>query len=399
MKTVGIVAEYNPFHRGHARHLQESLRRAGEDAAVTAVMSGDFVQRGEAAVFSKYARAEAACRCGADLVIELPLPWSLASAEGFAAGAVSLLAALHADLLSFGSETADLDELEELAELFCRPDFPETVRESMKRHPNCSFPAARQQLAEELLGRKLPLLQQPNNILAVEYLKAIRLNGMKLRPLPILREGGTHDALRASELPSAAFIRKNLEEGQWPADLLPPEAERVFLREREQGRAATDRCTQELCLMSRLRFLPEETFRNLPDGQDGAGERLLHALRQSADYESFLHEAASRRFPLARVRRMATAAALGLCADDGRGVPLYARVLAFNGKGRLLLHDLSRTADVPLLVKAAHIRKLSGKAERDFLLGAQAHDFYTLFYPGKDERICGEDWRRGPAVC
>ena len=123
MKTIGVVAEYNPFHNGHAYHLAESRRKAGEDAAVIAVMSGDFVQRGEAAVYSKYARAEAACRCGADLVIELPLPWCAASAEGFAKAAVHILGSLGADVLSFGCETEDLDELIRVAELIGQDSF------------------------------------------------------------------------------------------------------------------------------------------------------------------------------------------------------------------------------------------------------------------------------------
>ena len=134
MKTVGIAAEYNPFHRGHACQLSACRRMLGEDAVFAAVMSGDFVQRGEAAMFSKFARAEAACRAGIDLVVELPLPWSLASAEGFASGAVSLMQALQADAVSFGAETDNPEELEELAELFCRPDFHEQVCERMKQH-------------------------------------------------------------------------------------------------------------------------------------------------------------------------------------------------------------------------------------------------------------------------
>ena len=398
MKTIGIAAEYNPFHRGHLRHLEESCRMAGGDAVV-AVMSGDFVQRGEAAVFSKFARAEAACRSGADLVIELPLAWSLSSAEGFASGCVSLLRALHADFLSFGSETGEIGELEELAELFCRPDFPDLVRENLKRHPNRSFPAARQALAEELLGRKLPVLRQPNNILAVEYLKTIRQNGWDMRPIPVLREGAGHDDDENAELPSAAFIRRHLLEGEWMTGAIPAEAGAVFRREREQGRAALDRGTQELCLLSRLRMLPEEAFLEAPDAQDGAGERLYAALRKTTEYESLLQAAASRRFPLARIRRIALCAALGLKAGDGDGFPAYARILAFNEKGRALLHEMGDSAEVPLLTKAAHVRKLSGKAVRDFQLGAQAHDLYTLFYPAGNERICGEDWRRGPTLC
>lgn len=403
MKTVGIAAEYNPFHRGHACQLAECRRILGEDAVFAAVMSGDFVQRGEAAIFSKFARAEAACRAGVDLVVELPLPWSLASAEGFAAGTVGLMQALHADAVSFGSETENPEELEELAELFCRPDFSERISEAMRQHPNRSFPAARQALAEELLGKKLPALQQPNCILAVEYLKAVRQSGRALRPIPVLRKGSGHDDPTPSDMPSASFLRGQMRSGRWPDAALPPGAEHILRLEREQGRAAADPERQELCLLSRLRSLPEEAFRALPDARDGAGERLYHALQTTADWESLVLTAASRRFPVSRMRRMALCAALGLQEGDSAGLPGYARVLAFNEKGRRLLHELSGACGVPLLTKPAHVRRLSGKAVRDFELGARAHDLYTLFYSGPDarsgDRICGEDWRRGPALC
>ncbi len=403
MKTVGIAAEYNPFHRGHACQLSACRRMLGEDAVFAAVMSGDFVQRGEAAMFSKFARAEAACRAGADLVVELPLPWSLASAEGFAAGAVSLMQALQADAVSFGAETDNPEELEELAELFCRPDFHEQVCERMKQHPNRSFPAARQALAEELLGRKLPALQQPNCILAVEYLKAIRQSGRPLRPLAVRRKGSRHDDPDASDIPSAAFLRGEIRNGRWPCAALPPEAEQVLRAEWEEGRAADDPDRQALCLLSRLRGLCAEDFRRIPDARDGAGERLYHALQTTAGWEEFLSAAASRRFPAARMRRMALCAALGLREEDSAGKPAYARVLAFNGRGRALLHELSGSCAVPLITKPAHVRKLSGKAVRDFELGARAHDLYTLFYTERSGRTgarsCGEDWRRGPALC
>ena len=160
MKTIGVVAEYNPFHNGHAYHLAESRRIAGEDAAVIAVMSGDFVQRGEAAVYSKYARAEAACRCGADLVVELPLPWALASAEGFAKAAVKILAAMGTDLLSFGSETENLEELAAVADLLRQEGFIDRVRRMLKEHPEQNYAAARQQTAEQILGRKLDCMQR-----------------------------------------------------------------------------------------------------------------------------------------------------------------------------------------------------------------------------------------------
>ena len=132
---IGIVCEYNPFHNGHARHITRALQEIGPDEGVVCVMSGDFVQRGEPAVYSKFARAEAACRGGADLVIELPLPWCLSSAEGFARGAVGLLGALGAEHLAFGSETGEVAELESLARALLTADSQEEIRKLLDRDP------------------------------------------------------------------------------------------------------------------------------------------------------------------------------------------------------------------------------------------------------------------------
>ena len=402
MKTIGIVAEYNPFHLGHAWHIRESRRKAaaeGEETAVIAVMSGDYVQRGEAAVFSKFARAEAACRSGADLVVELPLPWALSSAESFAEGAVSLLAALGAERISFGSETAELPLLEELAELILDPAFTEETCLLLKADPAQSFAVARQACAEARLGRALPELQQPNNILALEYLKAIRKNGLSLEPIAVRRRGAGHDETGENDIPSAAELRKRIRNGETVGYWLPTEAEAVFQRETEAGRTAFDSNRQELLLRARLRFLREEDFLLLPDAGEGLGTRLYRAVREQSSYSAILAAAVTKRYPLARIRRLCMSAALGLREGDREGIPSYARVLALNAKGRALLRRADRNPDIPLLTKPAHVHELETGAQKLFLLGAQAHDFYTLFYPVEEQQTCGEDWKTGPAIC
>ena len=149
---IGIVCEYNPFHNGHAYHITRAMQELGADEGVVCVMSGDFVQRGEPAVYSKYARAEAACRCGADLVIELPLPWCLASAEGFARGAVGLLGSIGAQHLAFGSETGETVELDALAQALLQPETQNEIRALLADFPNLSYAAARQMVMEKRLG-------------------------------------------------------------------------------------------------------------------------------------------------------------------------------------------------------------------------------------------------------
>ena len=168
MAIIGIVAEYNPFHTGHEYHIARSRELLGADSTVICVMSGDFVQRGEAALYSKFARAEAACRCGADLVIELPLPWALSSAEGFARGSLGLLGALGATHISFGSECGDVARLEKIAECLIDPMTNAEISRELYENANSSYASARQSVLERRLGDEAKLIEQPNNILAVE---------------------------------------------------------------------------------------------------------------------------------------------------------------------------------------------------------------------------------------
>ncbi len=432
MKTIGIVAEYNPFHLGHALQIHETRRimeNAGEEAAVIAVMSGDFVQRGEAAVFSKYARAEAACRSGADLVVELPLPWALSSAEGFARGAAAMLADLGAEVLSFGCETGEgsngngnsepgdvelergtlaaqarLRELEEAADLIIGREFTDEVLKRLKAEPDQSFAAARQACAEEKLGKPMPFLRQPNNILALEYLKAIRELGLPLRPLAIPRRGAGHDERGEHALPSASELRDRLCGGHGIEGYVPAAAAEVFRREQEQGRCAADPAEQGRLILSRLRWLKEETFLDLLDAGDGLGNRLYRAVRSETNYADVLRAASTRRYPLARIRRLCLRAALDIPNGAADGRPPFARILALNERGRTVLRNAGEREErsdpgIPILSKAARIRELDGSARAIFEMGAQGHDFYTLLYPEESERQCGEDWRRGPAIC
>ena len=192
MPTVGIVCEYNPFHKGHLHMIEEIRRRLGEDVTTACVMSGDYVQRGESACFDKFVRAEAACRCGADLVLELPLPWCMAPAETFARGAVGLLGATGiVTRLCFGSESGDLPMLRSTARILLRPETDERIRRELET--GCAYAAARQR-ALEAMGGAGAALTQPNDILAVEYLKALELQALPLEPFAVARRGARHDA-------------------------------------------------------------------------------------------------------------------------------------------------------------------------------------------------------------
>ena len=397
MHVVGIVCEYNPFHLGHLYQLNETRRMLGADAVSVCVMSGDFVQRGEAAVFDKLARAEAACRSGADLVVELPLPWCLSSAEGFAHGAVSILSALGCDSLSFGSESAELSALKALADFALDEAAQSRIHALMDADAALSFARAREIAAAEALGDTALLLSGPNDILAVEYLKAINAMGLNMQPIPIRRTGAAHDSAAAGEYPSAMQIRKLLQKGEEVSPYIPGPAMDVLAREQAAGRSRDEKLF-EVALLSRVYRLRAEDFDSLPDAGGGAGRRLYRALWQSGSVEQIVRAASGKRYTAARMRRMLLCAALGICAEDTKGLPPYIRVLASGEKGRAHLSHIRGNTALPIINKTAEIKKLGFHAQKVFKLCADAHEFYRLCCPMTERPEPGEDWRKTQIV-
>ena len=383
METAGIVAEYNPFHRGHAWHIAETRRRLGGDAPVVCVMSGHWVQRGECALADKWLRAALALDRGADLVVELPTPWAMASAESFARGAVSLLAATGVvDVLSFGSETGELAPLEEAAAALDAPDYPERLRAALGR--GLSFPAARQEAAGAAC------LSAPNNNLGVEYLRSLRALGSTIRPLTVPRQGAGHDGPAAGGYASASELRRLLRAGRG-AEAAP------YLTAPWSGELA-DMQHIERAVLARLRTMGEGDWAALPDGggAEGLPSRLAKAAREAVSLEDFYARAKTRRYPHARLRRLALAAFLGLRAAERPAAPPYVRVLGLGGRGRVLLRRMKDTCPLPVIVKPAQARELDGPARTLFESEARYTDLYGLCFPAP--RPCGAEWIHSPVV-
>lgn len=390
MGVVGIICEYNPLHLGHARMLR-TLREQGAEAIVCA-MSGNFVQRGEPAIVGKMARAEMALRCGADLVLEIPTPWAAATAETFARGGVEILRRTGVvDVLAFGAECPDAEALTALAEALDTEEY----REALGRHEtgNVTFAARRQAAAAELIGpERAALLEKPNNILAVEYLRCLR--GTAIRPAAIPRRGAGHDEGAAEDgTASASRIRQLLLAGETERALsyMPREAAEVLRREMEKGLApaSMDRCRRSV--LDRLRRMEEEDWRPYDGGGEGLYRRMFQAARESADLRELLERAKTKRYPLARLRRMMLAAWLELPAPPGR-VP-YLRLLGANDTGRRLLRQMK---DVPVLTKPADVARLGSEAEALFRQECRRTDLYALTRPRVTP--CGEDWRAVPTL-
>lgn len=400
MNVAGIISEYNPFHRGHEYHIAETRRRLGPDCGIIAVMSGNAVQRGDFAVLDKHARAEAAladCRDdGADLVLELPCCCSLAGAEDFARGAVELLDCLGGVVthLSFGSEAGRLDRLEQVVDVLLSESFDRTLRSLLKN--GLSYAAARQQTVEQVLGCT-PEMTAPNNILAIEYLKALRLRGSPIRPMTIPRKGAGHDRTAPDGFPSARQLRDLLAEGRLPGEhQMPPRALAVLKRELDAGRApvSLERCQR--AVLARMRTLDDDAFRRSDPSREGLWRRFQAAARSARSMEELLQLVQTRRYPRSRIRRMLLRTYLGMPADLPPR-PLYIRPLAFNERGQALLRELSGRASLPVVTKPAQARRLGAEAAALFCLEARVTDLFALAMPDFGQLPGESEWLR--SVC
>lgn len=380
MTAAGVVAEYNPFHGGHAYHMAQTRRLLGPDTAIVCVMSGNWVQRGDCAVFDKWTRARMALEGGADLVFELPTVWAMSSAERFARGATDLLEAAGViSHLSFGSECGDVDKLQRVAACLDSPACQTALRERLGE--GLPFAVCRQRAVEERLGTaRAALLEGPNNNLGVEYIRA--LNGLKseIRPVTVLRAGAGHDGGDDRLFPSGSFLREKLRAGAKSGD----------------GPASLRHC--ERAILARLRTMTAADWAKLPDSgaREGLPRRLERAGRECAGLEEFYDRAKTRRYTQARLRRLALWAFLGLTAADVPDAPPYLRVLALNGRGREVLREMKSRAVVPVLTKPAHIDRLGGEARRLFALEERCTDLYGLCFASP--RPAGAEKRSTAAV-
>ena len=326
MKIVGILCEYNPLHLGHARQISMIRESGGEDTAVVCLMSGNFVQRGYPAVFDKMLRARSALEAGADLVLELPVQYALSSAEGFAAGAVSILGKF-CDEMSFGAEHPDPRGLMATAEALLSPDFPRHLRTHLDA--GLSFPAARAKALSDM-GANETMVSSPNDILAVEYCKAILAQSSAMRPAPIHRPGSYHDVLADPENPSVTALRALIENGEAFHPFVPTD---IFA-----NAPVHTLKTGERAMLARLRTMTDAEFEALPYGSEGLWRKLLHECRQQNTLEDILTAVKSKRYTRSRLDRMVMCAFLGLTREAFSSPAPYTRVLGFTKRGQQVLH-------------------------------------------------------------
>lgn len=390
MKTAVITAEYNPFHKGHRWQL-EQVRAAGA-SHVAVVMSPDFTQRGTPAIFPKRLRAQAALQNGADLVLELPVCYALAGAQRFAFGAVQLAAAMGCvDLLAFGAEDADLVQLRQACTALQQEEVNQTIRQLLPS--GITFAKARERAVAAVYGEETALLlQKPNNILAIEYLCQLeKLPDAHIQPLALGRIGNTHDGEPVGEFASASFLRGLMLEGRWEQaqQYLPQNVWQLYRQAQQDGQLA-DLQLGERAVLSALRRMEQREMAQLADLSEGLENRLYRASREACSLEQLYAAVKSKRYPLARVRRMVMNAFLQLPAQMQMLPPPYLRVLGMNECGKQILSAMKRTASLPVSTSLMKLARSTQAARQWAQVEAAACDQYSIFC--QQIQASGSDW-------
>ncbi len=426
MNIIGIIAEYNPFHVGHLYHLEEAKRRV-PDSAIIAVMSGSFVQRGEPALVNKWSRAEMALAGGADVVLELPVLYSVRSAYWFARGAIETLqqtgVVTH---LAFGAETDDPALLQKAANILAgeTPAFQANLKHALKK--GLSYPDARGQAleCEDDLASSLNTFSKPNNILGITYLQVLQELAYPLIPIIIERKGaGYDDKSMESVIPSATAIRHHLlntakqkPHAQAPSsedylvaleeikDLLPAPTYKILLKEFEKSQGPVSLDSLSVPIMALLRRSSKEYLNSIVDVTEGLENRIMKLAQECVNLNEFLGALKTKRYTYTRLRRFLIHLLLNYTSDLESmlpGGPPYLRLLGFSERGQQLIRLIKEKAAIPVITKGAHGKKYCCEDaryrtfwEKDILSG----NLYTLLYPDESARIGNADFLISPVT-
>lgn len=411
MNVVGLITEYNPFHNGHKYHLEKSKETSGASCSI-AVMGGNFLQRGEPALLDKWTRAEIAIREGVDLVIELPTIFSCNSAEFFAFGGISLLDSLGVvDSFCFGSELGELDDLQLISNLLTNE--PLEFKNLLKSHldKGLTFPLARQMAMKQYLGNNLSdinALSSPNNILGIEYLKALKLLKSKIIPLTIKRIAAEYNSTEINgEICSATAIRKFLEENhnslEYLKNVVPSNSHKIISSSIEKGKGPVFVSDIEQIIFYKLRTIPMSELKKIHDISEGLENRLKSGGLLSATYNGLIQFLKTKRYTQTRLQRTLLKTIIGITNDDivslsGKIAPQYIRVLGFNDKGASLLKQIKRKSELPIITNLKRYRPQNNIANRMIEIDKIATDIYTLLYNKIHLTNGGQDFTNKPFI-
>ena len=385
MQNVGIVAEFNPFHLGH-QFLINSVKANGN--RVICVMSGNYVQRGDTAITDKFTRAKMAVECGADLVIELPTPWAMSTAQNFAFGAVSILNSLGViDTIAFGSECGDIATLKQTANVLKNAEFNEKIHNKINEQP-LTFAAARSAVLDTDFPQLSSVLKNANDTLATEYILAGESVGFKGDFYAVKRIGAAHDSTETDVTVSASFIRDKIKGGNEVnlCEFMPDTAAKIL-----NDAPISNIKNIETAILCKLR----ETFANnrypsLPDLSEGLENRIKTAVKKATTLEELYAEIKTKRYTLARIRRICLSAFLNIDNSFFGQTPPYIRVLAIGKHGAEILKEASKTAVKPIITKTSQLDLTDNFTRKCWEAETLATDIYALSL--NSPLGCGEEY-------
>lgn len=387
--VLGIIAEYNPFHNGHLYHLLKSKEKSNSDYCI-AIIGGNFTQRGNASLLDKWSKTKIALENGIDLVIELPLLYSISSAENFADGAIKILNSLNiVDTISFGSEIENIDKLNIIANvLYNEPQEYKELFES-KLHTGISTAKAREKAITEYLNDNSysEIISSSNNILGIEYLKALTKYHSKISPICIPRKNANHSSLEHSEeIASGTYIRNLIQSHKLEKakNFLTPSSYSILLEQLNLGHFVTDISFFKDIIIYKLRTMNISEIANLPDVSEGLEYTIKKSANSCNSILELINTCTSKRYTSSRISRILLYCLLNISKKDmdiSKKVIPYIRVLGFNHKGQQLISEISQknpklkiVTSVKKFIDNNHDKDLKLMIEKDCL----ASDIYTL---------------------
>lgn len=387
MITVAIITEYNPFHNGHEYQIRKIREEFGEDTRIIAIMSGNYTQRGDTAIMDKALRAECAVTCGVNLVLELPFPFSMASAEFFAKSGVKIADSIGVvDYLSFGSELGSLNVLVQIANNMNTREYKKLLKENLgaKAVQKKGYPEICEHTYRTLFG-SIPgeVLSSPNNILALEYIKALIEFNSKIKPHTIKRIGAgfSCESIQNTKYQSATAIRAVMRSDSYSAtEYIPNILKNTVLENFENNNFPCDSEKIAAAIISNLRINPHPEI-EYHDAGGGLYNRLQSASFEANTLSKLTELADTKKYTAARIRRATWFSYFGVTSSEVKELPLYTQVLAMDNVGKSILKEVKKISSFPVITKPSNFGFLSEKAKQQKELSDKADSIFQLTKP------------------
>ncbi len=384
MNIVGIIAEYNPFHNGHKYHIDKIKQTL--DAYIVVIMSSNFAQRGEPCIADKFCISQVAVECGVDLVLELPTPYSLSSAERFAFSAINILNKLKViNFLSFGVEADDISVLFDIVKLIESDLFNKELLANLKS--GCSFPKARHMTLEKLAGSDVAQeIFKPNNILAIEYIKCLEKLNSDIKILPIKRFGAEHNCEHIlNENISSALNLRNILKIKGSIDywknFVPEKAFNIYKQSFNNLTMPALEIYGERAVLAKLRSLSAQDIKLVQDVSEGLENRILRSIQNSTSLNDLCNNIKTKRYTMSRVKRIIYNLFLGINLNYFEKEIEYVRILGSNKRGLEVISQIKNKTDIPIDNKLIKLSKKNKNAKKIADVELYASNMYGLFCP------------------